>query len=117
MSVLLDLKRMAELGGLIGSDLAGLLSSLVDSMADGIDALGQALADADLPRATQAAHSCRNDALIVGAGQVQEALSEVESRCREEALAPAREAFGRVQLAWPATRVELERAARLAHPG
>jgi HPt (histidine-containing phosphotransfer) domain-containing protein len=106
----LDLKRIAELGSLIGSDLEGLLGSLALSMADSIEALERALAAGDLGQATQAAHSCRNDALIVGARQVLAALSEVEAASRALRLEEARAAFERVRAAWPATRAELERA-------
>jgi HPt (histidine-containing phosphotransfer) domain-containing protein len=107
----LDLKRIAELGSLIGSDLEGLLGSLAQSMASSIEALERALTAGDLAQATQAAHSCRNDALIVGARAILVALSEVEAATRDMRLEPARAAFARVQEAWPSTRAELERAA------
>jgi HPt (histidine-containing phosphotransfer) domain-containing protein len=114
VSVPLDLKRIAELGGLIGSDLEVMLDSLMQSMARSIEELEHALAAEDLERATRAAHLCRNDALIVGANQVQEALSQLESDSRDFRLEQARAAFELVREAWPSTRAELERAAREA---
>jgi HPt (histidine-containing phosphotransfer) domain-containing protein len=112
----LDLKRIAELSSLIGSDLEAMLSSLVKSMARSIEELEGAIAGADLEGATQAAHRCRNDALVVGARHLQAALSTVEAHSRDLRLEPAREALDQVREAWPLTRQELERAAREAPP-
>lgn len=111
MAVPLDLKRIAELGGLIGSDLEALLHSLEQSIERSIRELEQALAEEDLDRATYAAHACRNDALIVGAKPLLEALALVESHSRGLRLEPARDAFGRVRGMWPTVRAELERVA------
>jgi HPt (histidine-containing phosphotransfer) domain-containing protein len=113
----LDLHRIAELGSLIGSDFDAMLSSLVESMASSIKMLEEALRAGELAQATQTAHSCRNDALMVGARTIQEALSDVETLTRKLELDSARAEFERVRAAWPATRAELERAAAAAGSG
>ena len=112
MSSALDLERIAELSTLVGSDLEAMLGSLVKSMARSIGELERAIAGADLEEATQAAHRCRNDALIVGARELQTALASLEAHSRDFQLEPARDALEPVRRAWPAARAELERAAR-----
>jgi HPt (histidine-containing phosphotransfer) domain-containing protein len=114
VSSALDLGRIAELSSLIGSDLEAMLGSLIQSMARSIEELERAIAGADLKEATQAAHRCRNDALIVGARELQTALANLEAYSRDFQLEPAREALEPVRRAWPAARAELERAAQ--HP-
>jgi HPt (histidine-containing phosphotransfer) domain-containing protein len=116
VSSALDLERIAEVSRLIGSDLEGMLISLVQSMARSIEDLERAIADADLEGATQAAHRCRNDALIVGARELLAALTSLEAHSRNLQLGPARDALEPVRRAWPAARAELERAARQSPP-
>jgi HPt (histidine-containing phosphotransfer) domain-containing protein len=107
----LDLERIAELSSLVGSDLETILVSLVQSMARSIEDLERAIEGADLEGATQAAHSCRNDALIVGARELLAALASLEAHSRDFQLGPARDALEPVRRAWPLARAELERAA------
>lgn len=111
MGVYLDLKRIAELQALMGTDLEGIAAMLLTSMSGAIEQVEVALADGQFDRVTQAAHLCRNDALMVGAGQLQEALSELEAAARDSELARARLALDRLSEVWPATREELARAA------
>jgi HPt (histidine-containing phosphotransfer) domain-containing protein len=110
----LDRKRLAELGQVIGPDLARVLDSLCESISSAIEDAGEALAAGDPAAAAYAAHRCRNDALMVGALQLNEALGELETASRRRELEPAREAIDRVREIWPATRDELTRAARRA---
>jgi HPt (histidine-containing phosphotransfer) domain-containing protein len=107
----LDRKRIAELGEVIGADLGRVIDSLCESISAAIDDADAALASGELPRAAYAAHRCRNDALMVGALGLQEALAALEAATRRQELEPAREALDRVREVWPATRDELTRAA------
>jgi HPt (histidine-containing phosphotransfer) domain-containing protein len=108
----LDRKRIAELGEVIGADLGRVIDSLCESISAAIDDADAALASGELPRAAYAAHRCRNDALMVGALQLQEALAAVEAASRRDQLEQARQAMVRVHDIWPSTRDELAHAAR-----
>jgi hypothetical protein len=110
-SVELDLERVSRLEQVLGTELSDIIGSLVRNMADTIGQLERALDAGRLEHATQAAHLCRNDALMVGARPLLETLGDVESAAREHQLEPAREALARVREVWPSTRDELERVA------
>jgi HPt (histidine-containing phosphotransfer) domain-containing protein len=107
----LDQKRIAELADVIGPDFGPVVESLCQSISSAIDAADMSLAAGDLAGAAFAAHGCRNDALMVGARQLQEALGQLEAASRHQELEPARQAMARVREIWPATREELTRAA------
>ena len=107
----LDPKRLDELRGLIGPNLGSVVVSLIQSMAEAIGQADGALAAGRLSEAAYAAHCCRNDALMVGATQLQEALSTLEASTRAEQPEPARAALDRVRQLWPETLAELERVA------
>jgi HPt (histidine-containing phosphotransfer) domain-containing protein len=113
-TVPLDRKRITELGQVIGPDLGRVLDSLCQSISSAIDDAADALAAGDPAAAAYAAHRCRNDALMVGARQLQDALGELETASRRRELEPAREAIERVREIWPTTRDELTQAARSA---
>jgi HPt (histidine-containing phosphotransfer) domain-containing protein len=108
----LDHTRIAELEDLIGPDLGPTLRSLEQSISNAIDDADGALAAGELGGAAYAAHRCRNDALMVGALQLQEALAALETAVRSRELEPARVAMAHIREIWPATRDELARAAR-----
>jgi HPt (histidine-containing phosphotransfer) domain-containing protein len=108
----LDLERFARLEEVLGAELGEIIESIVDNLSEQIVQVEEALAAGQLEPATQAAHLCRNDALMVGARPLLEALSEVESATRSNQLGPARQALERLQEIWPSTRSELERIAR-----
>ena len=106
----LDLERVAKLEGILGSDLPEIVGSLVKSMDTRIEQAEQALADDRLKDAVQAAHGCRNDALMVGAQPMLAALSELEDASRASRLEDAHEAMRRLREVWPETRDELQRS-------
>jgi HPt (histidine-containing phosphotransfer) domain-containing protein len=112
VSVPLDPQRLAELEGLIGPDLGTILQSLGDSISSAIEDAAGALAAGELAGVAYAAHRCRNDAMMVGALQLQEALADLEAASRRDGLEEARQAMRRVREVWPSTRDELARAAR-----
>jgi HPt (histidine-containing phosphotransfer) domain-containing protein len=106
----LDRSRLAELAGVFGGELPRMLDFVLQSMTGSLARLEQALVEARLDAAIQAAHGCRNDALVVGARRLQRALEALETAARESHLEQAREALARVRAAWPDARRELERA-------
>jgi HPt (histidine-containing phosphotransfer) domain-containing protein len=105
--VSLDLKRIADLERLMGADVAALLRSLRASMVDAITQIEQALAADELDRATYAAHLCRNDALMVGARDLQRSLADLEAATRAADLDAARRLFARVLELWAPALAEL----------
>ena len=90
----------------------GIQTEIVDGR--DLSAWEAALAGGDLDRATQAAHRCRNDALMVGAKPLQHALTALEAATRDHDLSRAREALEQVRAVWPATREQLTEASRPA---
>ena len=112
MAAPLDPKRLAELQDVIGPDFAPTLESLTQSIASAIEDAENALAAGDLPTTAYAAHRCRNDALMVGAAQLQQALAALEAAARSHDLERARALLAPVRDLWPGAREELGRAAR-----
>lgn len=110
----LDLERVANLESILGSDLPEILASLAASMSARIAQAEEALADGRLQDLTQAAHACRNDALMVGAQPLLAALSELEGASRGGRLEDANAAMQRLRYVWPETRDELQRAVHSA---
>lgn len=110
----LDLERVAKLEDILGSELSEILASLVAGMDEQIERAEEGLADDRLQDVTQAAHRCRNDALMVGAQPMLAALSELEDASRAGRLEDAHEAMRRLREVWPETRSELQRAVHSA---
>jgi HPt (histidine-containing phosphotransfer) domain-containing protein len=108
----LDPKRLAELQDVIGPDFAPTLQSLAQSIASAIEDAESALAAGDLSATAYAAHRCRNDAMMVGAAQLQLALAELEAAARSQDLERAHALLVPVRELWPGAREELGRAAR-----
>jgi HPt (histidine-containing phosphotransfer) domain-containing protein len=106
----LDLERVAKLEKILGSDLAEIVASLVGGMSARVEQAEQALADDRLQDVIQAAHGCRNDALMVGAQPMLAALSELEDASRGNRVEDAHAAMSRLRDVWPETRDELQRA-------
>jgi HPt (histidine-containing phosphotransfer) domain-containing protein len=106
----LDLERVAKLESVLGSDLPEILASLVASMSARVAQAEEALADGRLQDVTQAAHGCRNDALMVGAQPMLAALNDLEDASRADRLQDACGAMQRLRDVWPETRDELQRA-------
>jgi HPt (histidine-containing phosphotransfer) domain-containing protein len=112
MTAELDLARITELQQVMGADAATIVASMVASMTSAIEEVETALAAGHLDRVTQAAHRCRNDALMLGAKQLQEALTAIEAATRDHDELRAREALTRLGTVWPATREQLAEACR-----
>ena len=108
----LDPKRVGELEDLLGADFGSVLDSLEQSIASALEDADCALAAGDLAATAYAAHRCRNDALMVGAAELQQQLAELEAAARGEDVATARTAITRVRELWPRAREQLVRTAQ-----
>jgi HPt (histidine-containing phosphotransfer) domain-containing protein len=102
-----DPARIAELQDVLGADTQSILASMLTSMTRAMEQLEAAVADGELDRAVQAAHRVRNDALMLSAGALQAALSELELAARAADEPRTRDALQRVREVWPPTREEL----------
>ena len=107
MNDYIDLGRIGELEEVMGAGAVAIVSSMLENMTAAIDELELAMAAGDLDRATQAAHRCRNDALMLGARQLLSALTELEAATRGPDGSGAGAALARVREVWPPTRDEL----------
>jgi HPt (histidine-containing phosphotransfer) domain-containing protein len=108
-----DLTRINELQELMGSESGPIVASMLVSLTGAIEEIEAAVAAGKLDQATQAAHAARNDALMLGAGQLQQALAELEAATRDFDEPRACAAVERIRAVWPATRAGL--AAVAAH--
>ncbi len=107
MNEYIDLRRIGELQDALGADAAAIAGSMLQNMTAAIEELEAALAAGELDRATQAAHRCRNDALMLGARELLAALTDLEAATRGSDESGAGAALGRVRQVWPPTRDEL----------
>ncbi|HEY1517898.1 MAG TPA: Hpt domain-containing protein [Solirubrobacteraceae bacterium] len=112
MSADFDMGRIAELEEVMGTDARTIVASMLASMTSAIDEVETALAAGHLDRVTQAAHRCRNDALMLGARQLQESLTAIEAATRDHDTLRARKALTRLRAVWPSTREQLAEASR-----
>jgi len=110
MNDYIDLGRISELEDAMGVNAAAIVASMLENMTAAIDELERAMAAGDLDRATPAAHRCRNDALMLGARQLLEALTDLEAATRSSDESGAGAALARVRQAWAPTRNELAAA-------
>ena len=110
MNEYIDLQRIGELEDALGADAAAIAGSMLQNMTAAIEELEAALAAGELDRATQAAHRCRNDALMLGARELLAALTDARGgdarlgRIRRRRRARARESTcgRRPATSWPA---------------
>jgi HPt (histidine-containing phosphotransfer) domain-containing protein len=107
MSEYFDLTRIAELKDLMGSEVGPIVAGMLGTMTGAIEEVEAALAAGELDRATRAAHAARNDALMLGAGPLQRALTDLEAATRRLDEGAAGAALARLREIWPATRAGL----------
>jgi HPt (histidine-containing phosphotransfer) domain-containing protein len=112
MAELVDRDRIAELEQLLKEPLAEIVAELAQSMDESVERATGALAAGDLDTTARAAHRCRNDALIVGAGPLQQALATLETAARASETPGAQAALAAVADIWSKTRPELVDAAQ-----
>jgi hypothetical protein len=82
----------------------------VDAISGQLEGIDRALAQRDLMVAGDAAHQARNEALLVGARELGEALQSVEAAARGGRTAEVREAAAAARALWPETREAIARA-------
>jgi HPt (histidine-containing phosphotransfer) domain-containing protein len=107
VSAYFDPHRIAQLEQVMGAEAGAMLASMLASLSEAIERLEAALDSAELEPAIQAAHAARNDALMLGAGPLQAALTDLEAAARDADEPRARDALVRVREVWPPTRDEL----------
>lgn len=107
MSAYFDPARIAQLKEVMGAQADTMVASMLTSLTGAIERLDAAMAAGELEPAIQAAHAARNDALMLGAAQLQSALAEFEAAARDFDDARAGIALDRVRGVWPPTRDEL----------
>jgi HPt (histidine-containing phosphotransfer) domain-containing protein len=99
-----DLRRIHELKELMGSEAGSIVASMLVSMTAAIEDLQAAMSAGRLDQAVQPAHACRNDALMLGASRLQQALAELEAAARQSDEPRACSALEQIRQIWPATR-------------
>jgi hypothetical protein len=112
MSEYFDLTRIEELQTVLGADTDKILGSMLASMTQAVEQAQRAVATGELGDATGPAHRARNDALMLGADQLQTALTDLEAASRDFDAARAAAALERLREVWPPTRDELASIAR-----
>jgi hypothetical protein len=112
VSAYFDPARIAQLQQVLGDDADAIVASMLSSLAAAIERVEATVDAGDLEPAIQAAHAARNDALMLGAGPLQAALSDLEAAARDADDPRARNALERVRVLWPPTRDELASSAR-----
>jgi hypothetical protein len=114
MTSYFDLERIAELQDVMRAQPGAIVASMLRNMTAAIDEVEAAFAAGDLDRATQAAHLCRNDALMLSAKPLLDALTALEAATRDHEESRAREALEGLRAVWPPTREQLAEAGRAA---
>jgi HPt (histidine-containing phosphotransfer) domain-containing protein len=109
VSAYVDPTRITQLQEIMGGEAPSMVASMVSSLAGAIEHLEVTVAAGELEPAIQAAHAARNDALMLGADAVQEALRELETAARDADDVRTRQMLERVREVWPPTRAELAR--------
>ncbi len=117
MSTHFDLARIAELQDVMGAETGAIVASMLRNMTAAIDEVEAGVAAGDLDRASQAAHLCRNDALMLGAKPLLDALTELEAATRDHNESRARKGLEGLRAVWPATREQLVSLHKTCDPG
>jgi HPt (histidine-containing phosphotransfer) domain-containing protein len=109
VSAYVDPNRITQLAEIMGAEAPSMVASMVSSLAGAVEHLEAAVAAGELEPAIQAAHTARNDALMLGADALQEALRELEEAARYGDAPRTSRMLERVREVWPPTRAELAR--------
>jgi hypothetical protein len=112
--VTLDDRRIAELEIFTDAQLQKLVADVISAISELLDRVTASVAppaQPDFPQLEDVAHRGRNDALVVGASELADALGQLELAAREGHLAAARATVSRLHALWPATQAAIERIA------
>ena len=107
MTVELDLTRLDQVVDVLGTTVPDIVAGILSSLTETIATLNSQLDDDQLELAARSAHTCRNDALLVGARALLAALNEIEQAARGGRLDAARSAQLALNEVWPDTRAAL----------
>jgi HPt (histidine-containing phosphotransfer) domain-containing protein len=107
----LDLRRLAELERLLGTQLPEIVATLVTELNQALSDVAHGLEHGDLEQVAAAAHAARNSALMIDAQPMLRGLGELETCARRNDLPPAAAVHEQLLQDWPRLRRELELAA------
>jgi hypothetical protein len=111
MEAELDLRRLAELEELLGTELPQIVGTLVSELTTAFEEIAAGLRSPDLEAVAAAAHAARNSALMIDAQPLLKRLSELEASARAGDLSGAKAAHAQLQQIWPRVRHKLTQAA------
>jgi hypothetical protein len=106
----LDADRLAQLRVFSEAERRQITADVIDAIADQFRRLEAAFAARDLATAADAAHRGRNEALLVGARDLCDALTSVEQAARGGDAGGAENATATARDVWPATKTAIGRA-------
>jgi hypothetical protein len=109
MDVELDLRRLAELQELLGTELAEIVATLIGELTRAMSGIDAGLDAGDLDAVALAAHAARNSALMIDARPMLDHLEALETSAREGEPEAATKANDRVRAGWPTLRERLDR--------
>lgn len=115
-AVALDAERLAQLRVFDQNELRGIAAGCVAAIARQLKLIDDALVGSDHSSAAEAAHSGRNEALVMGALELGEAFARLEQAARQGDGPGADAAAREADAAWPATRQAIMQLADHAGP-
>jgi len=111
MTIDLDLTRLDQVVDVLDTTVPEIVAGLLANLIETITTLEAHLDHERLELAARAAHTCRNDALLVGARGLLSALNEIEQAARGGRLDDARAAQVILDEVWPDTQQALSEIA------
>jgi HPt (histidine-containing phosphotransfer) domain-containing protein len=106
----LDPGRLKDLEVFSQQELEEIGRGSIDAISDQLEEIDRALAQQQLMAAGDAAHQARNEALLVGARELGQALQSLEAAARSGRAAEVRKAAVAARALWPQTREAIARA-------
>ncbi len=103
-AVALDAERLAQLGVFSDSEVRDIAAAAIAAIAEQLERIDDALARGDNGSAAEAAHTARNEAMVMGALELGDVFGRLEAAAREEDQSGAGAAAHEAGAAWPATR-------------
>ena len=107
--IALDQHRLEALTIHTESELIELTEGVLHSTSEIVEAVTAGVEREDLPAVAQAAHRGRNEALLVGAGELDAGFAKLEAGARSGQLDAVRDAAESIRMLWPQTRAAIER--------
>jgi hypothetical protein len=108
-AVALDADRLAQLRVFTDSEVRQIMSDVIDAVTAQLERLSAAVPSGDLKGAAEAAHRGRNEALLIGARELCDALTSLERAARAGDHAAMRGAADLAHELWPATEAAIKR--------